>query len=88
MPGRERRAACNSSMSAARSMTASSDALFLPFPNPAAELGERGPAFRAADVLLHQPDLRGGHVELRPPVKLQLQVFLDLPVLFQQFSPR
>ena len=63
------------------------DALLLPLPKPAAELGQRGPALRAADVFLHQADLRGGHVELRPPGELQFQVFLDLPVLFQQFQP-
>ena len=65
MPGREARAACNSSMSAARSVTASSTRSFCRLPEPAAELGQRRPALRAADVFLHQPDLRGRHVELR-----------------------
>ena len=63
------------------------DAVLLPLPKPAAELGQRGPALRAADVFLHQADPRGGHVELRPPGELQFQMFLDLPVLLQQFQP-
>ena len=73
-------------MSAARSVTASCDRLLLPPPQPAAELGQRRPALRAADVLLHQLDLRAGHVELRAAVELQHQVLFDLLVLLQQLQ--
>ena len=60
------------------------DPLLLLLPEAAAELGEHRPALCAAHVLLHQADLRGGHVELRLALKLQLEVFLDLPVLLHQ----
>ena len=45
MPGREARAACSSSMSAARSMTACCGRFFLPAPHPPADVGQRRPAF-------------------------------------------
>ena len=60
------------------------DPLFLPTPEPAAKFTQRGPAFRAANVFLHQVDLRRRHVELRAALKLQFQMLFNLPVLLQQ----
>ena len=34
-----------------------------------------------------RPIFDAGHVELRPPVELQFEVLLDLPVLLQQLQP-
>ena len=60
------------------------DPLLLLLPEAAAEPGQHRPALGAADVLLHQADLRGRHVELRLALKLQFEVFLDLPVLLHR----
>ncbi len=60
------------------------DLALLMLPGVAAQAGQRRPALRPPHVLLHQADLRRGHVELRPPGKLQFQVLLDLAVFFQQ----
>ena len=60
------------------------DPLLLLLPEPPAEPGEHRPALGAAHVLLHQADLRGGHVKLGLALKFQLEVFLDLPVLLHQ----
>ena len=60
------------------------DPLLLLVPEPPAQPGQRRPALRPADVLLHQADLRDRHVELRLAVEFQFQVLLDLAVLLQQ----
>ena len=65
-------------------MTAASTRFFCLLPQAAAELGQLGRLLRAADVLLHQVDLRRRHVELGLAVELQVQVLFDLPVLLQQ----
>ena len=46
-----------------------------------------GRALRAADVLLHQLDLRARHVDLRAAVELELQVLFGPAVLLQQLQP-
>ena len=82
------RAACSSSMSAARSMTACSAASFCSDPSSAADLGQRRPALAAADVFLHQLDLRRRHEDLRAAVEFELQVLFGLAVLLQQLAGR
>ena len=58
MPGREPRAACSSSMSAARSVTACCGRFLLPHPGRPPMWASAGRPFAAADVFLHQLDLR------------------------------
>ncbi len=60
--------------------------LFLPNPGLAADLGQRGPGLAAADVLLHEFDLRCRHVNLCPAVELQFEVLFGVAVLFQQLQ--
>ena len=73
-------------MSAARSITAFSAACFCRTQVLPPSLASVGRLFVPPDVLLHQADLRGRHVELRAPVELQLQVLFDLAVLVQQLQ--
>ena len=84
MPGREARTACSSSISAAMSVTADSTRRFCFSQRRPPSRASIGRLFGPADVLLHQADFRGGHVELGLALKFQFQVLLDLPVLFQQ----
>ncbi len=84
MPGREARTACSSRHLGGHIGHGRLDPLLLLVPEAAAELGEHRPALRAADILLHQADLRGRHVELRLALKLQFEMLLDLPLLFHQ----
>ena len=58
MPGRDARAACNSSMSAARSLTASSTCSFCRSHSRPPSLASVGRLFAPAHVFLHQADLR------------------------------
>ena len=58
--------------------------LLLPQPRFAADLGQRRPRLRAADVLLHQVDLDRRHENLRAAVELDLQVLFLLPLLLDQ----
>ncbi len=57
---------------------------FLADPGPPAQLGQRGSALGAAQILLHQPDLRARYVDLRSSLEFQHQVLLHLLVLFQE----
>ena len=49
-------------------------------------LASVGRLFAAADVLLHQLDLRGRHVDLRAAVELELQVLFGLAFFLQQLQ--
>ena len=74
-------------MSAARSVTAFSAACFCrtQAAPPMCASGTAPPL--AADVLLHQVDLRAGHVDLRAAVVLELEMLLGLAVLLEQLQP-
>ena len=78
-PGCASRAAWMRSISPARSLTALGDLLLLLLPALAAELRELRLALEAADVLLHQVDLRRRHVELGAVGELERQVLLARP---------
>ena len=49
-------------------------------------LASMGRLFAPPTYFCTSPIFADGHVELRPPVELQFQVFLDLAVLFQQLQ--
>ena len=61
--------------------------LLLSHPNLAADAAKLRPLLRAADVLLHQLDLRGRHEDFRAAIELQLQVLLDVLALLDQLQP-
>ena len=84
MPGRLARAACSSSMSLARSTTATSAASFCRTQALPPILASAGRALAAADILLHQLDLRRRHVDLRPAVELEFEMLFGVALFFQQ----
>ena len=63
------------------------DGLLLFFPQRAADLGELGGEFAAADIFLDKVDRRGRHVDLRALGKLDLQKLLGAALLLQQLEP-
>ena len=87
MPGRDARAACKSSMSAARSTTAFSTRAFCCSHSRPPSLASVGRLFVPPTYFCTSPIFVRRHVELRPPVKLQFEMLLDLPVLLQQLEP-
>ena len=86
MPGRDARAACSSSMSAARSITACLAASFC-------SAHSRPPICASVGRLLLPPTyfctssiFDGRHVDFRAAVEFELEMLFDLVVLFQQLQ--
>ena len=61
--------------------------LLLPHPRLAADVGENDLAALAADILLHELDLRARHIDLRAAAVLKLQMLFGPPILLQQPQP-
>ena len=59
----------------------------MPHPRLAADVGENDLSALAADVLLHQLDLRAWHIDLRAAAVFKLQMLLGPPILLQQSQP-
>ena len=86
MPGRVARVACMCEHVGRQIGDGFLGGLFLPDPTLSADLGQRRLAFGAADVLLHQLDLRGRDVNFGLFLEFEDQVLLDLPFLLQQLQ--
>ena len=88
MPGRSERMACTCSMSAARSMTACWAASFCRTHIRPPMCASVGRALLAADIFLHQLDVRGRHENSRAAVEFDFQMLFDGAVLLQQLHAR